>query len=618
VNDAAPPHFLTPAHLFGVTDEQLTADLRKCSGKRSAHHPVGELLGRHWEAAFSYASLCTTGAHPAGILTSAAFTRLFGESPRHTGPATAWRPRVLATVRGIAEEWNAGPRSALLHPGLRSSRGGGGRGDGRLLPPEDRRLVFHAFQRLPESARCLLWHTEVEAEQLAVPAGLLGLSGDAPAELERARLRLRQACLEVHCDTAPEVECRQYSRLLDVSLRRGDPRLDPDLRQHLAGCEHCRYAADQLDHSTGRTGVLLAEAVLGWGARDYLDSRPGRRIPAPDAVPDPAPVTPAARRGGGPRHSARKPPWWKARPAVRRSRPRLTRGRLLVVAAATVGGCVLVSVAVASVLPPGGGDDVAYDHDTPSTTPGADRTTAPGGEPSWIDAGAGDRPADALRGRLRNAMSGLCLDIVGGEPTAGAETEATSCTSAATQQWSYEADGLLRSGADPGLCLDSRLSFSVRLGSCAATSGRDAANVRYDFTLQGTLVPRWNQELALTPDSTEKGAGLVLKTRDATTSERWLAGGAADGRGRRAETARPDRGGEAAPRQVSVVRPKPSRTAPPAHAPEPSAPAATVLVVGAAPDTQAPGGSAPAAGRLLVRPARTVRAGPLALGRRRA
>ena len=603
MNDAALTDFLTPAPLFGVTDEQLTAELKKGSGKLSEHHPVGELLGRHWEAAFSYASLCTTGTHPAGILTSAAFTRLFGEVLRRTAPATAWRPRVLATVRGIAQEWNAGPRGALLHPGLRASFGVRGREDGRLRPPENRRLVFRAFQRLPEAARCLLWHTEVEAEQLAVPAGLLGLHDDASGELERARLRWRQGCLDAHLDTAPEEECRHYSRLLDVSLHRGDTRLDPDLRQHLARCEHCRLAADQLDHSTGRPAVLLAEAVLGWGARDYLDSRPGRRIPEPATAVDPPPMPRTPPRGGGPRHSARKPPWWKAlpvalpvalpaaRPAARRRRPRLTGGRFLFVAAAS--GCVLVSVAVASVLPSGSGEDAAYERDAPSTTPGAGETTAPGSDPSWI--GSDGRPADTLRGRLRNAASGLCLDIVGDKPAAGAETEAKPCTSADTQQWSYEADGLLRSGADLELCLNSRLSFSIRLDPCETSSRRDAANVRYDFTLQGTLVPRWNQELALTPDSTEKGAALVLKTRDdSATAQRWLAGGAADDNRYRTETARPDR--ETAPRQVSVVRPKPARTAPPAHTPEPPAPPRSAPPKRSHPSPKAPHRAKPPAG----------------------
>lgn len=608
MNDADPAHFLTPTPLFGVTDEQLTAELQKCAGKLDDHHPVGELLGRHWEAAFSYASLCTTSAHPAGILTSAAFTRLFGEALRRTAPATAWRPRVLATVRGIAEEWNTGPRGALLHPGLRALPGEWGRTDGRHRPPENRRLVFRAFQQLPETARCLLWHTEVEAEQLAVPAGLLGLSEGAPAELERARQRWRQACLDAHCETAPEEECRQYSRLLDVSLHRGDTWLDPDLRQHLARCEHCRQAADQLDHSTGRPGVLLAEAVLGWGAWEYLDSRPGRRVPEPDPAAHTPPVSSDPPRGGGPRHSARKHPWWKARPevpsgvrsavrqavrpAARRRRRSVTRGRLLVVAAATVSGCVLVSVAVASVLPSGGADDAAYERDTPSTAPGADNTTAPGSEPSWI--GAGGSQDGTPRGRLRNAANGLCLDIVGGKAGVGAETETTPCTSAATQQWAYEADGLLRSGADPGLCLNSRLSFAIRLGPCEATSRRDAANVRYDFTLQGTLVPRWNQELALTPDSTEKGAALVLKTRDdSAMSQRWAVGGAAGGRGYRTEAVRPDR--EVAPRQVSVVRPKPARTTPPAPAPAPKPP--THAPKPPASEPPAPASEPPAHGR---------------------
>ena len=94
-----------------------------------------------------------------------------------------------------------------------------------------------------------------------------------------------------------------------------------------------------------------------------------------------------------------------------------------------------------------------------------------------------------------------------------------TCSGAVTQQWSYESDGLLRSGADPGLCLDSHLAYSVQLESCTDAPDK---NVRYDFTLPGVLVPRWNQELALTPAATDDAGALVLKTRTDATSQRWV------------------------------------------------------------------------------------------------
>jgi hypothetical protein len=282
--------------MFDATDERLAADLKKGSGKRPAHYPAGELLARHRVAVFSYARLCTNGAQYAGMLTTAAFTRLFGESVRHAGPKAAWRPQLLVTVRRIAGEWDADKRRELLHPELQSGPGDS-RAAERLLPPENRRLVSRAFHRLPEAARCVLWHAEVEAEDLAVPARLLGLDvEDASAELERARELFRQNCLDAHRELAPDKECRHYSRLLDVSLRRGGS-ICPDLRQHLADCEHCRFTADQLNQSGGHLAVVLAEGVLGWAARPYLDSRPGRRAGSEDAESGPA--TPQAP-GAGP------------------------------------------------------------------------------------------------------------------------------------------------------------------------------------------------------------------------------------------------------------------------------------------------------------------------------
>ena len=102
---------------------------------------------------------------------------------------------------------------------------------------------------------------------------------------------------------------------------------------------------------------------------------------------------------------------------------------------------------------------------------------------------------------------------MGGRAVVGAETALTTCAPGAAQQWTYETDGLIRSAADPGLCLDSHLGYSVRLAPCQAT-GPGSDDVRYDFTLPGALLPRFDQELALSPAATDGSGALVLKSRD--------------------------------------------------------------------------------------------------------
>ncbi|EGX54797.1 hydrolase, partial [Streptomyces zinciresistens K42] len=271
-----------------MTDAQLSARLKNWTGAAPALHPVGELLDRHWEAGFAYARLCTADARSAGMLTTAAFTRLFGETLRQTGPTAAWRPRLLVTVGRIAAEWDGDHRRELLHAELRGGGQDGERAAARLLPPADRRLLSGAFRRLPQPARCLLWHTEVESEPPSAPGALLGLDhASARVERERAADRLREECLQVHRETAPEHECRQYLRMLDVTCRRGGVDVDPDLRAHLSRCAHCSDTARQLDFFNHGLGPALAEAVLGWGAHAYVAAR--------------------ARRGGGPAAAGPEP-----------------------------------------------------------------------------------------------------------------------------------------------------------------------------------------------------------------------------------------------------------------------------------------------------------------------
>jgi DNA-directed RNA polymerase specialized sigma24 family protein len=515
VNDAGLSNSPGPARPFDVTDEQLSAELKKWTGATPALHPVGELLDRHWEAAFAYARLCTDGPRAAGMLTTAAFTRLFGESLRQAGPTSAWRPHLLVTVRRIAAEWDNDGRQELLHPHLRFGTSPGDRAGARLLPPADRRLLSRAFQRLPQSSRAVLWHTEVEAEPLAVPAALLGLDADGVrVELHRARARLREECLQVHRELAAEDECLRYIRMLDVTFRRGGAHVDPDLQQHLNRCTHCRNTADQLNRFNAGLGLALAEAVLGWGAQAYTESRAGAA--EEPAGPEPIRTAPMAPAGG---EAFAAPTLPRPRTVGRRSAHRAARRvrrRNLALAVATVSGLVVLPLVLWAVLGSGdrGGPAPAG---KPTATPGSGSSKS---GPSW--AGADGPSQGVLRGRLHNLGSGLCVDVVGGKAVKGAETAFAKCSTGPSQQWTYETDGRLRSTAAPDLCLDSHLGYSVQLAPCTSASAKSGKNVRYDFTLQGALVPRWNQDLALTPAATDGAGALVLKNRADTATQRWV------------------------------------------------------------------------------------------------
>ncbi|SMQ21197.1 Ricin-type beta-trefoil lectin domain-containing protein [Streptomyces sp. Ag82_O1-12] len=706
MKDAGPSNSPASARGFGATDEQLSAELRKWTGATPALQPVGELLDRHWEAAFAYARLCTDGPRSAGMLTTAAFTRLFGETLRQNGPTSAWRPHLLITVRRIAAEWAGDHRCDTLHPDLLAGTGDGDRPASRLLPSPRRRLLSGAFQRLPQSARCLLWHVEVEAEPLTSPAGLLGLDEEgARVELGRARDRLREESLQLHRELAPDEQCRRYLRLLDVTYRRGGLDLDPDLRAHIEGCGHCSAAADQLDQFNHDLGVALSEAVLGWGGRDYAErraheagesagggrhagkpERPGtaagaaaavmpagaarelfpdpvalarevfpdpvdlayeiipdpvrpprgtsgsareRRAAAPDPVrapretfpgwtgegreafsgpvgraredfpadpvraPREAVPGPAREDFPGPVHTAREafpgpvrqgreafpdqvalagavgesftdpggpaavppppprpegvapaagPAQAPARadvsvppaPAPRAPRPegsraaarrsaqkaarRTARRRNLTAGVLTVSGLVVLPLVLWSTGNSGDGAPAGPERPT-GEAPDSEAGEA-SRDPSW--AGAGDAEKGALRGRLHNVSSGLCVGIDGKKAVEGAEAELATCSADAAQQWTYETDGLLRNGAAPDLCLDSRLGYSVRLAPCTGASRPDPKDIRYDFTLQGALVPRSDQDLALTPAATDGSGALVLKARADDEVQRWV------------------------------------------------------------------------------------------------
>lgn len=463
--DPYPP----PGGVPGESDENLATRLRGRPDGEVAPS-VALLMARHWQPARDYAAICLASqAEVASMVTAATFHQVLDRLALGEA-ALAVRPRLLAAVGETVRVWSAEDRISGVLPELLKPAGGRGMRTAKSMTPENRKLAERSFQALPGLSRCLLWHTEVEAEPISIPAGLLGMDTDtASAALEQAREKFREGCVHAHRELAPSKDCRFYNRLLDVPIRRGGTLL-PDVQQHLAECPYCRFAAEQLSHIEGGLGVLLAESVLGWGALRYFDTRPGR-AQQPERTRNSS-----ARHGGGrPRIMPRIPLPGRRSPGA----PRNSRALLTGVGVASAG--LLAALFAAGLFSHDDGVDPAASN----ASNGANGGTAPG-VGSQSAPGTAHLPTVPGQSRLRNAGADLCLDIRG-EVKAGAGTELAACSDAPTQQWSYESNGLVRSVADSGLCLDSHVDAGVVvLGKCAAEKDKRGEDVRYDLTAQGS------------------------------------------------------------------------------------------------------------------------------------
>ncbi|MFD3520174.1 RICIN domain-containing protein [Streptomyces sp. NPDC058653] len=500
------------------SDADLVAALRTRESDQE-DHATALLLARHWGPLLDYAEIRSPSANAASMLATAAFGKVL-DTLRGAGPVPALRPEFLVAARHTAHLWAAeGQRADTVW-----NHHGGWADTGRAGPdepetPENRRLAFHAFQAMPTPSRCLLWHSAVEAEPITVAAGLLGIAPEsALTELEHAGELFRSGCVRAHIQLAPDRECRHYNRLLDVSLRRGGALL-PDIQQHLAVCAYCAFAAEQFVEAEGRPSVLLAEAVLGPHGRRYLDTRPGRRAGARSA---------GAR--GRARHSLGGRPRVLPRVSVLGRRVMTTPGvpRTVLLSGLGLVTVGLLAVSVSSLTAGGesGGEaagpsaPIGNGTSTTSPDPGSQGVSGPGQMPPTGSDGAAPGP---IRTTLRSADADLCLDLRDTRPTAGSEATLAICSSSAgTQQWLYEEDGLLRNSADQDLCLNSRtVDGSLILGPCTDPPAENAADVRYDLTVQGHVIPRWDDSLAVVPTTPVAGTSVVTRVRDESTLQNW-------------------------------------------------------------------------------------------------
>ncbi|MFB7455417.1 ricin-type beta-trefoil lectin domain protein [Streptomyces sp. NPDC056188] len=502
-----------PGWVPGEPDESIAARLTGSTDEEVAHC-VALLIARHWQPVHDYAVICLASSAPlAAMVTSAAFHQVFDRLTVGE-PGVALRPRLLLTVRDTVRLWAAEDRISAALPELHKPAGGRGMRAAASLVPDNRRLAQRSFENLVPAARCLLWHTEVEAEPLDVPAGLLGMDEEtAFRTLEEARDKFREGCLRAHRELATGDDCRYYNRLLEAPIRRGGGLL-PDVKRHMDDCRYCRDAAAQLGLLENAPGVLLAEAVLGWGARRYYDSRPGRAGQTP-------------RTKGSGRHGGRRPGgggrgWPLSRFAAqgRRASGGPRSSRALRTGLGLVSASLLATVLGVSLWSHGDGTAPAASTGARDTAHGTDSGTPPDGSatPRFT---VPSPSADEIR--LRNIAAGLCL-AVRDEPKAGAATELAECSSAWNQRWTLEADGLLSSVAAPGLCLDSHADAGVVvLGTCAKAGDERGPDVRYGISAQGELLPRWGEGLALTTAAAQAEADIVVKVDDGTAAQRWSA-----------------------------------------------------------------------------------------------
>ncbi|MFE8948314.1 ricin-type beta-trefoil lectin domain protein [Streptomyces sp. NPDC007856] len=516
-----PPHPPLPGSP-GESDRNLAARLGGPHPVR--HHAVALLLARHWRAARDYAVVCLASAGPTPqLVATAAFHEVLGRMAGGVAGG-ALRPQLLAAVRDIVRAWAADDVACATLPELRKPAGGRGLRARKPGTPERRQLAERAFRALPGASQCLLWHTEVEAEPINIPAGLLGIDpATATAALEQAREQFRTGCVRAHRELAPSRECRFYNRLLDVPMRRGGALL-PDVRQHLTVCVYCRHAAETFGLFDDGLGLLLAETVLGWGARRYLDSRPGR------GAAEESPCAPQAAPtgvGAGGRH---------------RTGPGSRHRKAVVIGVGLTSLALLATVLVAKswsddngVPAPGATWGAPAGHHTHPGGTGPRAATAP-------SAASAGEPVEPAHGGLRGLSSGRCLDVLPDGVRAGAGVGLAPCSSAASQQWSYQDDGLPRGAAGPSRCLAAGPGTKrVVPAACVVQAGK----VVYDITVRGEILPPRYAGPALAPGTGDASARVVPAARDGSPERRWVLEPGAQGTGGR----RPDavQGGSDAP-----------------------------------------------------------------------
>lgn len=238
------------------TDVELLEAVR--GGDTAAY---GTLYQRHSSAACSLARQLAHDEDTVEDLVVETFAKVLELIRRGGGPASGFRPYLLASVRRYAATGVADLAD----------------GDSLYVDPElaglERAPLARAYLSLPERWRTLLWHVEIEGDRPGDTGPLLGLPGKAAADLaRRARQGLREAYVRLHLlESRPRDECRPILltilRYLDNGLPKQEAR---DVDGHVAECIDCRSVFLEMADLTQGLRSVVGQLVAGPAVDGYL------------------------------------------------------------------------------------------------------------------------------------------------------------------------------------------------------------------------------------------------------------------------------------------------------------------------------------------------------------
>ncbi|WP_405597406.1 hypothetical protein OG741_13435 [Streptomyces sp. NBC_01410] len=191
---------------------------------------------------------------------------------RHPG---CLRPQLLGNVRTAAiTSWHR--EREALSPDFRAWVAAGG----RWPWGEDGQLAL-AFQRLPATTQCLLWHSVVDRDDPASTARITGLALHAvPAACEQARSALRQARTDLYLERLERQDCREVIKRLS---QRPEAPPTEEAAEHLRICPACMGLYKDVSRLDGQLEMQLPVRLLGWWTgQDYLRAKAAIPVPLDD------------------------------------------------------------------------------------------------------------------------------------------------------------------------------------------------------------------------------------------------------------------------------------------------------------------------------------------------
>lgn len=130
---------------------------------------------------------------------------------------------------------------------------------------------------------------------------------------------------------------------------------------------------------------------------------------------------------------------------------------------------------------------------------------------------AAPKPEDTFR-ELKNAKTGLCMDVAGGNNANGTNVQQWQCNGSDAQKWKYDAaNGYLRNKM--GRCLDNT-GNTANNGNIQIWDCVDSNNLRFDW-VGNTLRSRHNNNIAVDGYGSSNGANVGQWTHHGGTNQQW-------------------------------------------------------------------------------------------------